>query len=94
MDRDSRHMAKAKSEFHRASGQLMSAIQKEWHGEAGLSTSAFSQAVMDRAHELQNASGIEQAHVLLSGMSVEQFLGELWVRRHPAVKQKWPTSRN
>ena len=40
---------------------------------------------MDRGHDLLQASKNGGILNLLNGMSVTQYLGELWVRRHPSV---------
>ena len=41
---------------------------------------------MDRGHELLQAVKKNEVHHVLSGLSVTQYLGEFWVRRHPGVK--------
>lgn len=40
---------------------------------------------MDKGHELLQAAKKNEVHHVLSGLSVTQYLGELWVRRHPRV---------
>jgi hypothetical protein len=45
-------MTNSRTELEAAAGKLISAIQKEWHSEAGEPESAASEAVMHLAHEL------------------------------------------
>ena len=79
-------MPKKRSEYHAAVGKLISAVQKEWANEVGTSTSEFTQAVISAGHLLLNAKDLEQARELLGGRTVQQFLGDVWVRKHPLVK--------
>jgi hypothetical protein len=78
-------VSKNKSEFELAAGKLISAIQKEWLEESGESTFEFSHDVMDAAHRLLQCRTPELAKQLLGARSVEQFLGEVWIRRHQSV---------
>ncbi|MDI9240525.1 hypothetical protein QLQ15_16595 [Lysobacter sp. LF1] len=78
-------MPRLRTPYEKAAGKLISAIQKEWGAESGLSTADFSEGVMDAAHHLLQARTPEAAARLLSSLTVGQYLGELWVRRHPAV---------
>jgi len=66
---------------------LISAIQKEWGRELGESNASVSEAVMELAHELLQARSAENIKSILGQRSVAEFLGELWVARHPAVVQ-------
>lgn len=79
-------MAKKKSDFQKAAGKLISAIQKEWGDELGNSNAEFSQNVMDAAHDLLQAGSTEKARELLGAMTVRQYLGEVWVQAHPSIK--------
>jgi hypothetical protein len=78
-------MPKVKTEYQVAVGALVSAIQKEWHAEAGTSTSEFSNDVLDAAHSLLQCRDPQKAVELLGPLSVQQFLGEVWIRRHRIV---------
>ncbi len=78
-------MPKKKTQAESAAGKLISAIQKEWTAELGEPQDEESEAVMHKAHDLLiNANNIEQA---LKCMSVTQFLGTVWVYKHPKIKQ-------
>lgn len=79
-------MPKKKSEFQKAAGKLISAIQKEWGGEFGCTTAEFSENVMYAAHDLLQAGTREKANELLGSMSVRQYIGDVWVQAHPSVK--------
>lgn len=80
-------MASKKSALEKAAGKLISSIQKEWDNELGESVAEISEAVMDKGHELLLASKNGEVRSILCGLNVTQFLGELWVRRHPEVKE-------
>jgi hypothetical protein len=69
----------------KAAGKLISAIQKEWGKESGESTSNISEDVMDRGHELLQATKNNSIMEVLGNLSISEYLGELWVRRHPSV---------
>jgi hypothetical protein len=79
-------MANSRTPIETAAGKLISAIQKEWHFEAGEPESATSENVMHAAHELLGAALTygSIASVIGSG-SVSKFLGEEWVQAHPRV---------
>jgi len=78
-------MAKHRTESEIAAGQLISAIQKEWGKELGNNNAPVSEAVMDLAHELLQAKSTENIKSILGQRTVAEFLGELWVARHPSV---------
>ena len=78
-------MPKHRSESEKAAGYLVSAIQKEWGNEVGESSSAISEAVLELAHELLQAKSAGNIKRILGQRAVAEFLGELWVARHPAV---------
>ncbi len=69
-----------------ALGRLISAIQKVWGTELGEPCAEFSQDVMSRAHLLLQAGDKEQIVKTLDGLSLPQFLGEVWLQRHPEIK--------
>lgn len=79
-------MTKNESQLDIATGRLISAIQKEWGAELGESNAEFSENVLDAAHDLRQAGSPKAIKELLQNRNVSQFLGELWVRRHPPVK--------
>ena len=79
-------MAKAKTPLTAALGRLISAIQKVWGAELGEPYAEFSQDVMSRAHLLLQAGNKEQIVRTLSGLSLPQFLGEVWLQKHPEIK--------
>lgn len=41
---------------------------------------------MELAHDLLQAQGGPEMRFILGERTVTEFLGELWVKRHPAVK--------
>lgn len=79
-------MPKKKTEIQRAAGKLISAIQKEWGSVLGEENAEFSENVMDAAHNLLQASTREKVKELLGGMTIKQYLGDVWVQGHPSVK--------
>ncbi|MBA4501698.1 hypothetical protein [Marinobacterium marinum] len=80
-------MASRKTELEKAAGKLILAIQKEWGNELGESVAEVSEDVMNKGHELLLASKQREVHCVLGGLNVTQYLGELWVSRHPEVKK-------
>ncbi|MCU7931647.1 MAG: hypothetical protein KZQ90_12665 [Candidatus Thiodiazotropha sp. (ex Codakia rugifera)] len=80
-------MAKKKTPLEKAAGKLISAIQKEWGEELGEFTAEVSEDVMGKGHDLLQAAKKNEVTYVLKGLNVSQYLGELWVRRHPAVKE-------
>ncbi len=82
-----RNMPVKKSPLEKAAGKLISAIQKEWGAELGETTAEVSEDVMGKGHDLLRAAKDNKVLLVLKGMSVTQYLGELWVRRHPSVKE-------
>lgn len=41
---------------------------------------------MGAAHKLLQAGTIEKIDEILGAMTIRQYLGDLWVQRHPAVR--------
>jgi len=80
-------MPTKKSPLEKAAGKLISAIQKEWGEELGESTAEVSEDVIGRGHDLLQAAKNNEVLNVLRGLSVTQYLGELWVHRHPSVKE-------
>lgn len=81
-------MPKQKTELEKSIGKLISAIQKEWLAESGVSCAAnLSQDVMDSVHILLQAGSENSINRVLSGLTLQQYLGEVWLRAHPDVMQ-------
>ena len=74
-----------KSELKKALGRLVSAIQKEWHEEAGENYAEKSEKVMYAAHDLLQAETTDLVQSTLGALSVEQYLDAAWVSAHPNV---------
>ncbi len=79
-------MPKKKSDFQRAVGKLISAIQKEWGDQLGNPNAEFSENVMNAAHDILQAGSPEKARELLGPLTLRQYLGDVWVQAHPNVK--------
>ena len=73
--------------FEKASARLISLIQNELNEELGEPGARVSEMVMEKARELLAAAKENKVLVLLNGVSLTQFLGETWVRKHPGVKR-------
>lgn len=82
-----RNMPKKKSPLEQAAGKLISAIQKQWGNDLGETTAEVSEEVMGKGHNLLQASTRNEVSKVLCGLTVTQYLGELWVRRHPSIKE-------
>ena len=80
-------MKKPKSKLEVAAGKLISAIQKEWGAETGELVADQSEEVISKGHSLLCGSKNGNVEAVLDGRSVTQFLGDLWVHRHPNVKR-------
>ncbi|MBV7462564.1 MULTISPECIES: hypothetical protein [unclassified Acidovorax] len=78
-------MTNSQTELEAAAGKLISAIQKEWHSEAGQPESAASEAVMHSAHDLLQASKSGSLATVVGSGSVSSYLGNQWVQEHPRV---------
>lgn len=80
-------MTKEKTKLEAAAGKLISAIQEEWGNEAGEPESEESEEVMDKGHHLLAGAKENNVGAVLNGVSVTQFLGDIWVHKHPSVKE-------
>jgi hypothetical protein len=80
-------MVSKKEKFEKATTKLISVIRKEWHKELGEPGAKVTELVMDKAQELLSAAKDNKVPVILNGLSLTQFLGETWVRKHPGVNQ-------
>ena len=79
-------MPRARTPLQAAIGRLISAIQKVWGTELGEPYAEFSQDVISKAHLLLRAGNKEQIIKTLDGLSLPQFLGEVWLQKHPEIK--------
>lgn len=79
-------MPQKRSDVEAAAGKLISAIQKVWGAETGESVAQVSEEVMDLAHGLLQARTATGMLAVLGERSVTEYLGELWVARHPEVE--------
>ncbi|QNH19185.1 hypothetical protein HEP73_00071 [Xanthomonas sp. GW] len=66
-------------------GKLISSIQKEWGKDTGTAQAKISEHVMESAHTLLQAAHGDRLEEALGGRSVVDYLGALWVKRHPSV---------
>ena len=81
-------MPKQKTELQKALGKLISAIQKEWGEQLGETTAAdLSEDVMDLAHTLLQAKTVEGVKDVLGPLTIQQYLGDVWVQGHPKIKK-------
>ena len=80
-------MTPKKTKFEKAAAKLIAMIQKEWNKERGEPGAKVSEVVMAKAHDLLSAAQENKVLVVLNGLSLTQFLGETWVRKHPGVNQ-------
>jgi len=78
-------MARVRSPAERAAGRLIAAVQKEWHAQLGEPGAEVSEAAMENASALLGAVKDNSLHAVLRGQSVAEFIGILWVRKHPGV---------
>ena len=79
-------MVKAKSKLTAAAGKLISAIQKEWIEELGEPQAEESERVMNRAHDILQASKNMAVTELLADQTVSEFLGVQWLNGHQSVR--------
>lgn len=77
-------MPRHRTPIDRAVGRLISAIQKEWLTEHG-EPAEVAEYAMNRVHELLQATKTESVNAVLGNQSLADYLGKLWLRRHPAV---------
>jgi hypothetical protein len=80
-------MTSKRTKFEKAAAKLISVIQKEWNKERGEPGARVTELVMAKAQELLSAARENKMLVLLNGLSLTQFIGETWVRKHPGVNQ-------
>lgn len=80
-------MTPKKAKYEKAAAKLISIIQKEWNIERGEPGAKVSEVVMRKAQDLLSAAKENKVLTVLNGLSLTQFLGETWVRKHPGVNQ-------
>lgn len=78
-------MPRNRTDIEAAAGRLISAVQKAWGSELGTSTANTGEHVLGRAHELLRAAQSGTLDAILASGSVADFLGALWIKRHPQV---------
>lgn len=78
-------MKPSRTPLETAAGKLISAIQREWHAEAGEPSALESEQVMHSCHGLLQAAKNGSLSAVLGSMTVAQFLGTHWVAAHPNV---------
>jgi hypothetical protein len=79
-------MSRTRTAIEVSAGQLILAIDKEWHSELGTSAAEASEDVVGRAHELLQAAKSNSILSSLGGLSIAEFLGPCWVSDHPRVQ--------
>ncbi|MFE1572907.1 hypothetical protein ACFIQG_13940 [Comamonas odontotermitis] len=78
-------MTRSRTGLEAAAGKLITAIQKEWHIEAGEPGAVASENVMHSAHLLLAASKSGSIASVIGSGSISTFLGAQWVEAHPRV---------
>lgn len=78
-------MPRQRTPTEAAAGKLIAAIQKEWGSDLGEPSNAASEYAMEQAHRLLQASKEKRLETLLGNGLVADYLGPLWVKRHPSV---------
>ena len=78
-------MPRTRTSAEALAGQLILAIQREWHAEAGEDIAQGSEAVMGRAHVLLQAAKANDLTTALGERSVEEYLGSAWLSAHHAA---------
>jgi len=78
-------MPRERTATERAAGKLITTVQREWGAELGEPSAEISEHVMGRAHELLQASKDGTLKALLGVQNLTDYLGALWVKRHPTV---------
>ena len=79
-------MPKEKKAEEKAAGKLISVIQKEWHEQVGEKAGEETEEIIGKAHYLLQARNAEKMKLLLGNLSVQQYIGDIWLQKHPNVK--------
>lgn len=80
-------MIAKKAKYEKAAAKLIAIIRKERNKELGEPGAKVSELVMEKANDLLAAAKENKVLALLNGITLTQFLGETWVRKHPGVRQ-------
>jgi hypothetical protein len=79
-------MAKSdRTALETAIGKLILAIQKEWQEEMGEPTAVESEKIMHLCHDLLQASKCGTIVGVLNNLTITEFIGEDWIKKHPLV---------
>ena len=73
------------SQIDEAAGMLTSAIQKEWIAELGDPSAPESEQALHKCQALARSIADQSFESELSGHTISEYIGELWLRLHPAV---------
>ena len=76
-------MPKKKTDIQKASGKLVSTIQREWGTDPRGPCAEFSEDVLTAAHTLLHAASADEMSEILDSKSVRQYLGEAWGAKAP-----------
>lgn len=74
-------MARHRTSLQRAAGNLVSSVQKVWILQLGEAEASSSERAFGLAHQLLQAASSVGAR------SIEEFLGDAWVLRHPSTHE-------
>ncbi|WP_143006760.1 hypothetical protein [Aquimonas voraii] len=81
-------MARHRTALQRAAGDLVSAVQKVWILQLGEADASSSERALGLAHQLfQAAASAGELRAALGARSIEEFLGDAWVLRHPSTHE-------
>lgn len=78
-------MPRFRTSTQKAAGRLISAIQREWLASEVGHQADIAEHVMNAAHGLLQATSLGLLEQELDGRSVADYLGAIWVKRHPAI---------
>lgn len=80
-------MKRNRAPLESAIGQLIVALQKELNRHAGEGAIwTETEAIMYRGHELLQHAKKGELTDFLNGASIEGFLGQTWIKRHPQIR--------
>ena len=68
-------MKPSRTPLEASAGKLISAVQREWHAEAGEPSAAESEEVMHSCHGLLQAAKNGSLAAILGSKTIAQFLG-------------------
>ena len=73
------------SQVVEAAGMLTSAIQKEWIAELGDPSASESEQALHNCQALARSIAEQSFESELAGRTISEYIGEQWLRQHPAV---------